>query len=375
MITTDVPFLDLRAINAELEDELTQATARVVQSGHYVLGPEVAAFEAAWASFAGARHCVGVGSGLDALALALDAAGVGPGDEVIVPAHTFVATWLAVTRTGAAAVGADVDPGTGLLDPAAVAAAVTSRTRAIVPVHLYGQTADMDALLALADRHGLVVVDDAAQAHGARHRGRPVGALATATAWSFYPGKNLGALGDGGAVTTDDDALAARLRMLRNYGSREKYVHPIAGTNSRLDELQAAILATKLGHLDTFNARRRTLAHRYREHLGALALDVAPWGTHAWHLFVVRHPDRDALQRHLAERGIQTLVHYPIPPHRQGAYAGHPGRFPAADALAREVLSLPMGPHLRPDDVEQVIGAVLEFESPEARPGDTRVLR
>jgi dTDP-4-amino-4,6-dideoxygalactose transaminase len=361
MITGQVPFLDLRAINAELEDELAQAMTRVLQSGHYVLGAEVAGFEAAWAAYTGARHCVTVGSGLDALALALDAAGVGPGDEVIVPAHTFVATWLAVTRIGAVPVGADVDPGTGLLDPAAAAAAITPRTRAIVPVHLYGQTADMDVLAQLATRHGLAVVDDAAQAHGAGHRGRRVGALGTATTWSFYPGKNLGALGDGGAVTTDDDALAQRLRMLRNYGSQEKYVHAIAGTNSRLDELQAAILSVKLEHLDEANARRSALAHRYRDRLGPLALDVMPWSTHAWHLFVVRHPDRDALRRHLDAHGIQTLVHYPIPPHRQGAYAGHRGVFPVADALAGEVLSLPLGPHLRPDDVERVSDAVVGF--------------
>jgi dTDP-3-amino-3,4,6-trideoxy-alpha-D-glucose transaminase len=361
VITTPVPFLDLRAINAELEAELVQATTRVVQSGHYVLGPELEAFEAGWAAYTGARHCVGVGSGLDALALALDAAGVLPGDEVIVPAHTFVATWLAVTRIGAVPVGADVEAATGLLDPAAVAAAITARTRAIVPVHLYGQTADMEALRQLAERHALVVVDDAAQAHGARHRGRRVGALGTATAWSFYPGKNLGALGDGGAVTTDDDALAQRLRMLRNYGSQEKYVHAIAGTNSRLDELQAAMLSVKLAHLDEGLARRCALAQRYRDRLGALTLDVAPWGTHAWHLLVVRHHDRDALRRHLDARGVQTLVHYPVPPHRQGAYAGHRGVFPVADALAGEVLSLPMGPHLRPADVEHVSDAVLEF--------------
>jgi dTDP-3-amino-3,4,6-trideoxy-alpha-D-glucose transaminase len=361
VITTEVPFLDLRAINAELEDELEQAVTRVMQSGQYILGPELAAFEAAWASYTGARHCVGVGCGLDAVALALDAAGIGPGDEVIVPAHTYIATWLAVTRTGAEPVGADVNPDTGLLDPAAAAAAVTARTRAIVPVHLYGQTADMDALVELADRHDLVVIDDAAQAHGASHRGRPVGALGTATAWSFYPGKNLGALGDGGAVTTDDDALAERLRMLRNYGSPEKYVHAIVGTNSRLDELQAAILTVKLDHLDAGNARRVALAQRYRERLGALALDVVPWGTHVWHLFVIRHPHRDALRSHLDEHGIRTLVHYPTPPHRQGAYAGHPGSFPAAESLAGDILSLPMGPHLRPADVERVTSAVLEF--------------
>jgi dTDP-4-amino-4,6-dideoxygalactose transaminase len=213
-----------------------------LRSGWLTTGPKAKRFEQVLAEYTGARHCIGVGSGLDALALALDAAGVGPGDEVVVPAHTFVATWLAVTRTGATPVGADADPATGLVDPDAVARAITPRTRAIVPVHLYGQTADLHALQQLADAHGLTVVDDAAQAHGAEHRGRRIGALTDATAWSFYPGKNLGALGDGGAITTDDDALADRLRMLRNYGSRQKYVHEVAGTNSRLDELQAAVL-------------------------------------------------------------------------------------------------------------------------------------
>jgi dTDP-3-amino-3,4,6-trideoxy-alpha-D-glucose transaminase len=363
VLTATVPFLDLQAITAEHADELQQAMSRVLQSGHYILGPELTDFETAWGDATGARHCVGVGSGLDALVLALWAAGVGPGDEVVVPAHTFVATWLAVTRCGAVPVGADVDPATGLLDPAATAAAITPRTRALLPVHLYGQTADLDALGALAREHGLLLIDDAAQAHGATHRGRPVGALTDATAWSFYPGKNLGALGDGGAVTTDDAALAERLRMLRNYGSREKYVHELAGTNSRLDELQAAILSVKLAHLADANARRAAVAAVYRERLGALALGVTPWGTHVHHLFVVRHPERDALQRHLAARGVQTLVHYPTPPHRQAAYAdaAPEGAFPVADALSREVLSLPIGPHLTPAHAEYVSDAVEAF--------------
>lgn len=357
-----IPFLDLRSITAEHADELQAAMRRVLSSGHYILGPELERFEHAWAARTGARHCVGVGSGLDALVLALWAAGVGPGDEVIVPAHTFVATWLAVTRCGATPVGADVDPATGLVDPDAVAAAISTRTRALLPVHLYGQTADLARLQALADRHGLLVIDDAAQAHGAAHRGAPVGALTDATAWSFYPGKNLGALGDGGAITTDDDALADRLRMLRNYGSREKYVHEVAGTNSRLDELQAAILSVKLRHLDAATARRDAVAVRYRERLGEVALARAAWGTHVHHLFVVRHAERDALQAHLTGCGVQTLVHYPIPPHCQGAYAAaRDARFPVAEALAREVLSLPMGPHLTPDDADLVCDAMESF--------------
>ncbi len=363
MTDDPVPFLDLGAINARHDAELVAATTRVVRSGRYVLGPEVQAFEAAFARYTGARHCVGVGSGLDALALALDAADIGAGDEVIVPAHTFVATWLAVTRTGATPVGADVDLATGLLDPEAAAAAVTPRTRAIVPVHLYGQTADLDAFADLAEQHGLTIVDDAAQAHGAEHRGRRVGALTDATAWSFYPGKNLGALGDAGAITTDDDATADRLRLLRNYGSRRKYVHEVAGTNSRLDELQAAVLTVKLAHLDAANEARSTLAARYRERLTPVALELTPWGSHAWHLFVIRHPRRDALQAHLDAHGVQTLVHYPVPPHRQAAYAAgrSSGPFPAADRLAAEVLSLPIGPHLSPRDADRVCDAVLAF--------------
>jgi dTDP-3-amino-3,4,6-trideoxy-alpha-D-glucose transaminase len=358
-----IPFLDLQAITAEVADELHAATRRVIDGGWFILGPELEAFEAAWARRCGARHCVGVGSGLDALVLALWAAGIGAGDEVIVPAHTFVATWLAVTRAGGTPVGADVDPATGLLDPVAVAAAVTPRTRAILPVHLYGQAADLDALRRVADRHALVLVDDAAQAHGATYRGRPVGALADATAWSFYPGKNLGALGDGGAVTTDDPSLAERLRMLRNYGSREKYVHELAGTNSRLDELQAAVLSVKLAHLAEHNRRRTAVAERYLDRLAPLGLPLtdARRGAHAWHLFVVRHPERDALQAHLAARGIQTLVHYPIPPHRQAAYDEPAGRFPHAEALAAQVLSLPIGPHLTPADADVVCDAIEAF--------------
>jgi dTDP-4-amino-4,6-dideoxygalactose transaminase len=361
-----VPFLDLRAITAELSAEIQDATTRVIESGWFVLGPELEAFERAWAHACGACHCVGVGSGLDALTLSLTAAGVGAGDEVIVPAHTFVATWLAVTRAGATPVGADVDPATGLLDPAAAAAVLTPRTRALLPVHLYGQAADLDRLRAFADTHRLRLLDDAAQAHGATHRGRPVGTLADATAWSFYPGKNLGALGDGGAITTDDDELAERLRMLRNYGSREKYVHELAGSNSRLDELQAAVLSAKLAHLPEHNARRAAVAARYTERLAPLGLPLArvPWGEHAWHLYVIRHPRRDALQAHLADEGIQTLVHYPIPPHLQGAYApaaSAPRSFPAAEALAAEVLSLPIGPHLTPAHADVVCDAVEAF--------------
>lgn len=360
-----VPFLDLRAAHAELEHELAEATQRVLASGRYLLGEELERFEAEFAAYAGARHCVALGSGLDALRLALAARGIGPGDEVIVPGQTFIATWLAVSAVGARPVPVDVEPDTHLIDPERVAAAITPRTRALVPVDLYGHPADHDALGALAREHGLWTLDDAAQAHGARLGGRPVGALAHASAWSFYPGKNLGALGDGGAVTTDDGDLAARLRRLRNYGSDEKYVHLEQGANSRLDELQAAVLRVKLAHLDEWNARRRVVAERYLAGLArsGLGMPVVRSGAEpSWHLFRVRSTERDALRARLAAAGIETGVHYPVPPHRQPAYAGTAAArasLPNAERAAREVLSLPIGPHLTADQVERVIAEVL----------------
>jgi len=363
-----VPFLDLQALHAELGDELAAAALRVLASDRVLLGPELAAFEAAWADEVGAGATVGVGNGLDALALALRALDVGPGDEVLVPAHTFIATWLAVVHVGATPVPVDVSPLTGDWEVEAVAAAVGPRTRAILPVHLYGQPVDLDPLLALAARHDLVVLDDAAQAHGARYRGAAVGGLTHATAWSFYPGKNLGALGDGGAVTTSDPGVAERLRSLRNYGSTEKYVHAEVGWNSRLDELQAALLSVKLRRLAGHNAHRAHLAARYAEGLAGtgLLLPVTPeWATPVWHLYVVRTEHREALRAHLAGCGVDTLVHYPVPPHRQPAFAGTPlatSVLPGADLLAREVLSLPIGPTLSEEDQDIVIDAVRTFQ-------------
>jgi dTDP-3-amino-3,4,6-trideoxy-alpha-D-glucose transaminase len=356
-----VPFLELGAATAELRPEIDAAVARVLSSGRYLLGPELEAFEAEWAAYAGARHCVALGSGLDALTLGLRASGIGPGDEVLVPGQTFVATWLAVTAVGAEPVPVDVDPVHHALDPRAAAAAVTPRTAAILPVDLYGHPADHVELRALADRHGLLLLDDAAQAHGARLHGRPVGTYADAAAWSFYPGKNLGALGDGGAVTTDDAELAARLRRLRNYGSERRYEHVEAGQNSRLDELQAAMLRVKLTHLPAWNARRRRLAERYVEGLRdvPVALPAVRRGAEpSWHLFTVRSPERDRLREHLESVGIGTLVHYPVPPHRQPAYAGSLAAstaLPVADAVAATVLSLPIGPHLDDDDADLVV--------------------
>jgi dTDP-3-amino-3,4,6-trideoxy-alpha-D-glucose transaminase len=354
-----VRFLDLTPHDDE-RDELTAAVARVVASGRFLLGPELDAFEQEFATFSGARHCVAVGSGLDALRIALQARGIGPGDEVIVPGQTFIATWLAVTAAGATPIPVDVDPLTHLIDVAAVEAAVGPRTAAIVPVDLYGQPAAHVMLRKIADCHGLWLLDDAAQAHGATLLGRPVGTFADAAAWSFYPGKNLGALGDGGAVTTDDEALARRIRRIRNYGSEQKYVHVEPGVNSRLDELQAAALRVKLRRLPAALARRREIAERYTATLADTPLGLPPslpTSEPSWHLYVVRSGHRDELQRRLHANGVETLVHYPTVPHRQQAYAGTPAArvsLPNAERAAAEVLSLPIGPHMSPSDVDRV---------------------
>jgi dTDP-4-amino-4,6-dideoxygalactose transaminase len=359
-----VRFLDLRAGYEELASDLDAAVARVMASGWYVLGPEVERFEASFAQYVGARHCVGVGNGLDALRIGLEAMGVGPGDEVIVPANTYIATWLAVTALGARPVPVEPDPATFNIDPGGLEERITSRTRVILPVHLYGRPAPVDEIRAVADRHGLTVLEDAAQAHGSSLGGVRAGHLGHAAAWSFFPSKNLGALGDGGAVTTDDDAVADRVRLLRNYGSRVKYLNEVPGANSRLDELQAAILSVKLARLDEWNGRRRRIAGLFLEGLAEcdVRLPTVTAGVDsAWHLFVVRSERRDALQAALAEDGVETLIHYPVPPYRQGAYAGvvpESETLPVSDRLHREVLSLPMGPHLRDADVEQVIRAI-----------------
>jgi dTDP-3-amino-3,4,6-trideoxy-alpha-D-glucose transaminase len=359
-----VPFVDLDSLHAEIAAELEAAVMRTVGSGRYLLGPELERFEHEFAAYCESRHCVGVGSGLSAIELALRAAGIGPGDEVVVPAYTFVATWLAVTRTGAQPVGVDVDAATYNIDPRLAEEAISARTAAIVPVHLRGEPADMEAISELARAHGLLVVEDAAQAHGARHRGRRVGGLGDAAAFSFYPSKNLGALGDGGAVTTDDAALAEKLRLLRNYGMRDRYRFELAGTNSRLAEIQAAALRVKLGHLDRWNAARARFAEAYRERLGAEAsieLPVVPdWAEPVWHLFVVGLARRDACSRALGERGIETLVHYPLLPHMTAPYAGgETGRFPVAERLAAASLSLPLHPRLGVERAQLVSGALL----------------
>jgi dTDP-3-amino-3,4,6-trideoxy-alpha-D-glucose transaminase len=367
----NVPFLDLDAAYRELEQPIDAAAKRVLSSGRFVLGPELEDFERSYADYVGAKHCVGVGTGLDALTLALAALEVGHGDEVIVPAATFVATWLAVSRVGATPVPAAVDDVTLTLDSQALETAITDRTRAIVPVHMYGHPPDIDTIAGIARSHGLPVVDDAAQAHGARYRGRPIGALTSASAFSFYPSKNLGAVGDGGAVTTGDDSVADRVRMLRNYGAREKYRNECLGWNSRLDPIQAAILRVKLDKLDEWNSRRRRIAARYREGLSGMSWlrlpSEASWATHVYHLYVIRVCYRDDLARHLAASSIATGIHYPAPPYCQPAYRDlplpHDLNVGDLDALHRDVLSLPIGPHLSDTQVDHVIDVVSSFSA------------
>lgn len=356
-----IPFLDLGAAYRELQPQIDAAVARVLASGWYILGPEVEAFEAEWAAYCGARHAVGLANGLDALTLALRALDIGPGDEVIVPSNTYIATWLAVSAVGAVPVPVEPDPATHNIDPARIEAAITPRSRAVIPVHLYGQPADMDPILEIARRHRLRVIEDAAQAHGATYKGRRIGAHGDIICWSFYPGKNLGALGDAGAITTNDADLAARVAMLRNYGSRQKYVNEQQGVNSRLDPVQAAVLRVKLEVLDDWTARRRAIAAIYTQGLAGTGLilpQVPDWADPAWHLYVVRSPDRDGLQAHLGQAGIGTLIHYPIPPHMQAAYAGlglAPDALPLARDLAAQVVSLPMGPHLTSEQAARIV--------------------
>ena len=363
-----LPFLDLKMINLRHREAFAAALQRVLDSGCLLLGKETEAFEAEFAAWCGTDHCVGVGNGLEALHLVLQAWGIGPGDEVLVPSNTYIATWLAVTHCGATPVPVEPDPATYNIDPTRLAEAITARTKAIIAVHLYGQTADMDAVLAVARAHGLKVLEDAAQAHGALYRGRRAGALAHAAGFSFYPGKNLGALGDGGAVTTADPELAERLRMLRNYGSRVKYHNEVLGWNSRLDELQAAFLRAKLPMLDADNAARATLAARYQSGLanlpGVVLPSVAPHCEPVWHLYVVRHSERDRLAKYLRARGIDTLVHYPIAPHLQPAYAAlgmRDGSLPISEVLHRQVLSLPLWPSMTITEVDAVVEAVKSF--------------
>lgn len=360
-----VPFLDLRLPHLELQKELESAFRRVLESGSYILGREVEAFEDEFAAYCGVHHCVGVGNGLDALHLILRAYKIGAGDEVIVPSNTYIATWLAVSYAGAKPVPVEPLESTYNIDPQRIQDAITPRTKAIIVVHLYGQPADMDAINDIAYRHGLKVIEDAAQAHGARYKKIRTGNLADAAGFSFYPGKNLGALGDGGAITTNDESLASQVRMLRNYGSQVKYHNEVKGFNSRLDELQAALLRVKLKHLDAWNATRNRIATTYLNGLAAsdLILPIISEGIEpAWHLFVVRSAQRDALQKKLEHAGIGTMVHYPFPPHLQPAYADEGyqmGDLPIAEKMHREVLSLPMFPHLNNQEMAIVIFTIM----------------
>jgi dTDP-4-amino-4,6-dideoxygalactose transaminase len=366
----NVPFLELKSTYLELKDDMDAAYHRVMDSGWYLLGKELEAFESEFAGYCGADYCAGVANGLDALHLILRAYDIGKGDEVIVPAHTFIATWLAVNYAGATPVPVDVEPVYYGIDPDRIEAAITPRTKAIMPVHLYGHPADMDPILAIARKHGLKVIEDAAQAHGAGYKGRRCGILGDAAGFSFYPGKNLGAFCDAGAVVTQDQHVHEKVKKLRNYGSVVKYQHELQGVNSRIDELTAAVLRVKLKRLSEWNARRGRIAAAYGAALNGTQGLVLPkcmtGATHAWHLYVVRHPRRDELQAKLSAAGVGTLIHYPVPPHLSAAYRSlgyKPGDFPVAERLCAEILSLPIGPHLMDKQVSYVAEQIKLFQS------------
>lgn len=363
-----IPFFDIHAGHSELVEDLNLAFHRVLKGGHLIMGPELDAFEKEFSAYCGVKHCIGVGNGLDALALTLRARGIKAGDEVLVPSQTFIATWLGVSMVGATPVPVEIDPLTYNLDPKLVRAKITCRTKAIIPVHLYGLPAAMTEIMEIARDAELFVLEDAAQGHGAMHYGKRTGALGHAATFSFYPTKNLGGMGDGGAVVTSDDELAENLRMLRNYGSKKKYVHEVAGVNSRLDELQAAILRVKLAKLDEWNNKRQKIAQRYSSLLAGiedLQLPFVPEKTtHVFHLYVIRTKRREELIRHLDSFGISTLVHYPVPPHAQGAYSdlAYSGEhLPLGIAAANETLSLPIWPQMTFDQVDAVADHVRGF--------------
>lgn len=364
-----IPFLDLGATYRELKAEIDDTITRVLADGWYILGEEVDTFEREFAQYCGAAHTIGVANGLDALVLSLRALGVGVGDEVLVPSNTFIASWLAISAVGALPVPVEPNPRTYNIEAAALEEAVTPRTKAIMVVHLYGLPADLDSILEFARANGLFIVEDAAQAHGAKYKGTRVGGHSDVVCWSYYPGKNLGAFGDGGAITTNHDDLADRLRVLRNYGSREKYQHEAQGVNSRLDTLQAAVLRVKLRYLDAWNERRRNIAQIYLNGLENTSLilpEVPGWADPVWHLFVVQSKNRDALQMQLQNAGISTQIHYPIAPHEQVAYVemGFPRhQFPIASSISEKALSLPIGPHLSTEAAEIVVETITKLEN------------
>lgn len=365
MAALRIPFLNLGAPVTELRNEIDQAIKRVLDSGWFLLGQELENFEKEFAAYVEAPHCIGLANGLDALRLSLHVAGIGPGDDVLVPSNTYIATWLAISQVGARPIPVEPHLSTFNLDVSQLAAALTPRTKAIMPVHLYGQPADLDPIIAFAKAHNLIVIEDAAQCHGARYKNRRIGAHGDLVCWSFYPTKNLGALGDAGAITTTRADFAERLRVLRNYGSKERYVCQELGFNSRLEEIHAAVLRVKLARLDEWNQRRTRIADAYRlafADLPAIQLPQVPvWAESAWHLFVIRHPQRNRLRDLLEKSGVGAIAHYPVPPHAQQAYAPlhlTDVHCPIAAQLHRDVLSLPCHPHLRDADVADVIAAV-----------------
>ncbi|UFH56004.1 DegT/DnrJ/EryC1/StrS aminotransferase family protein [Spirosoma sp. KNUC1025] len=357
-----IPFLDLKRINEPYSEAIQQAVQRVATSGWYILGQEVESFERQFATYCQVKHCIGVANGLDALTLVLKAWDFPTGCEVIVASNAYIASILSISHAGLTPVFVEPGSRTYLLDPARIEAAITSRTKAILAVHLYGHCCDMEPINALAQRYGLRVLEDAAQAHGAIYKGKRAGALGHAAGWSFYPSKNLGALGDAGAITTDDDELASRLRALRNYGSAQKYLNQYAGYNSRLDAIQAAVLSVKLTQLDVTNDRRRAIALRYLTTITNPDIILPPSDQieqDVWHLFVIRHPKRNALRDYLQKQGIGTDIHYPVPPHRQEAYAHLANQsFPISEQLHQEVVSLPLNPTITDEEVDYVIETI-----------------
>lgn len=360
-----IPFLDLNQINAPFQEAIEQATLRVLRSGWYILGKELSSFEKSFASYCEAAHCIGVANGLDAITLILKAFDFPPGSEIIVPANTYIASVLPVSYLGLTPALVEPDPVTMLLNPALVEERITPNTRAIITVDLYGRSCEMDAIMDIAERHRLKVITDAAQAHGASYKGKKVGSIADATAFSFYPTKNLGALGDAGAITTSDDVLAEKITFLRNYGSKERYKNEYKGVNSRLDEIQAAILSVKLPYLESDNKRRRAIAQRYLDEITTEGLTLPPAdkvAEDAWHLFVVRHAERAALVAHLENCGVQTNVHYPLPIHKQHAYTELTHLdLPVSEKIHHEVISLPLHPMLTDEEVSVVIDVINTF--------------
>lgn len=364
-----IPFLDVGESYLELKSEIDIAISRVLDSGCYILGSEVEAFEKEWAKYCEAKYAVGLGSGLDALILALRSLDVGPGDEVIVPSHTYIATWMAITAVGAIPVPVEPSNRTYNIDPDKIAASITKKTKVFLPVHLYGQAVNIDPIIGLANQHGIKIIEDAAQAHGARYKGRRIGSHGHIVCWSFYPGKNLGAFGDAGAITTNDQKIAERIALLRNYGSKKKYFNNEIGINSRLDPLQAAVLSVKLKILDKWTEQRCTIANTYKEKLnncGLILPYVPDWANPVWHLYVVRSQARNKLQDHLTKTGIETLIHYPIPPHMQAAYnnLNIPAEtLPLSKQISQEILSLPIGPHLNNDKIVFIIDEVIKISN------------